>query len=77
MACLFVILTATFHQGSEVFQLNKDEGYNWAKARLVADGHELYDEIWSDQPPGLTWLLVGWSRLAGRGVPEARLFALL
>jgi len=51
-ACLFVLILAVFHPGLDAFGLNKDEGFNWTKARLVADGYSLYAEIWSDQPPG-------------------------
>ena len=76
-ACLFVLILATFHPGLHAFRLNKDEGFNWTKARLVADGYPLYTEIWSDQPPGFTWLLAGWGWLVGWGLPEARLFMLI
>jgi hypothetical protein len=36
-----------------------DEGINLMKARLVQLGHPLYEEVWADQPPGLTVLLAG------------------
>lgn len=40
-----------------VYEFNSDEGLNLQKAVLVAQGHSLYTEIWSDQPPLLTWVL--------------------
>lgn len=76
-ACLFVVLMATSHFSPKLFHLNKDEGYNWMKSRLVADGYELYDEIWSDQPPGFTWVLAGWCQAVGWEVSKARLLALM
>ncbi|PWV97125.1 PelA/Pel-15E family pectate lyase [Hoeflea marina] len=42
-----------------VYEFNPDEGFNLQKAVLVSQGHALYSEIWSDQPPLLTyWLAV-------------------
>ncbi len=75
-ACLFVGVLVTSHPALHAFQLNKDEGYNWMKARLVADGHLLYEEIWSDQPPAFTWMLAGWCRIVGWDLPNTRLFML-
>ena len=40
-----------------VYELQVDEGLNLTKAVLVAKGHHLYHEIWSDQPPLLTYAL--------------------
>ncbi len=39
------------------YELQVDEGFNLIKAVLVAKGHHLYHEIWSDQPPLLTYTL--------------------
>lgn len=58
--CLARILT-----WPDAVRLDYDEGVNLMKARLVLDGHGLYREIWSDQPPLFTWLLAGWTALVG------------
>ena len=71
---LFLGVLAATHPGLNAFQLNKDEGYNWMKARLLADGHLLYDEIWSDQPPAFTLMLAGWCQVVGWEIENARLF---
>lgn len=39
------------------YNLQSDEGLNLEKAALVANGYHLYQEIWSDQPPLLTYTL--------------------
>lgn len=41
----------------ERFQHSYDEGINLIKGLLCAQGHDLYIDIWSDQPPLLTLLL--------------------
>ena len=38
------------------FEIDPDEGYNLMKVLLVQRGQSLYSEIWSDQPPGFTYL---------------------
>jgi|GEM_PF-1252505 len=40
-------------------QIGADEGFELAKATLVLAGHELYTEVWNDQPP-LHTFLVAW-----------------
>lgn len=49
-----------------------DEGVNLAKARLVREGHALYREVWSDQPPLFTYALAGCQRLFGNSPITAR-----
>lgn len=39
-------------------QIGSDEGFELAKATLCIHGHGLYAEIWNDQPPLHTFLLV-------------------
>ncbi|MEM1012451.1 MAG: glycosyltransferase family 39 protein [Planctomycetota bacterium] len=46
-------------------RIDVDEGGNLAKARLLSIGHDLYGDIWSDQPPMFTWLVAGWEALLG------------
>jgi len=41
----------------DVVQFDIDEGFNLMKALLTQRGQRLYVEVWSDQPPLLTWLL--------------------
>jgi 4-amino-4-deoxy-L-arabinose transferase-like glycosyltransferase len=38
-------------------QIGADEGFELAKATLCLKGHELYTEIWNDQPPLHTFLI--------------------
>jgi hypothetical protein len=53
-------------------QIGADEGFELAKATLCAHGHELYSEVWNDQPPLHTFLVtqiikhVSYSVLAAR-----------
>src|SRR5690348_17351349 len=41
------------------YEYGPDEGFNLQKAVLVTQGYHLYEDIWSDQPPFLTYLLAG------------------
>jgi hypothetical protein len=66
-----------FRPFAGAFELDPDEGNNLMKARLVADGHRMHAEVWSDQPPGFTYLLAGWLGLAGWTVEAGRLLVLL
>lgn len=61
----------------DVFVFDPDEGNNLMKARLVADGHRLYTEVWSDQPPLFTHVLRTWMGLTGWTVEGARTLVLL
>ena len=58
-------------------RLDRDEGFNLMKADLVARGHVLYREIWSDQPALFTHLLVAWRWVAGESDSAARVLVLL
>ena len=58
------------------FELNTDEGINLQKARLVNAGYALYTEVWSDQPPLLTWMLAGTQRVSGGSVVAGRVLVL-
>jgi hypothetical protein len=55
---LIMILLSTFNHWWSDDWVTMDEGGNLMKAVLVAKGFHLYSEIWSDQPPILTFLLV-------------------
>lgn len=47
--------------------LDRDEGYNLIKAALVSQGHALYRDIWSDQPPLFTYMMAITDRWVGSG----------
>lgn len=76
-AIAFLVLMLVFDPFGGVFELDPDEGNNLMKARLLADGHRLHSEVWSDQPPGFTYLLAGWLDLTGWSVEQGRLLVLL
>lgn len=61
----------------DLARLDRDEGFNLMKADLVARGHVLYREIWSDQPALFTNLLVWWRQIAGESDTAARVLVLL
>ncbi|GIW71849.1 MAG: hypothetical protein KatS3mg102_1391 [Planctomycetota bacterium] len=77
---LVVVLLAgslcSFGPWWEVYEFDPDEGLNLGKALLVARGHELCAEVWSDQPPLFTWALALLVRLVGPSVTAARLLVL-
>ena len=74
---LFVVLVWMLVPFGDVFTFDPDEGNNLMKARLVADGHGLYSEIWSDQPPLFTHMLRAWMPLVGWTVAGGRVLVLL
>src|SRR5262245_50808733 len=55
-----------------IYEFGPDEGFNLMKAALVASGFPLYSEIWSDQPPVLTFILAAVQRLVPFDVAAAR-----
>lgn len=55
------------------YELDPDEGNNLIKALLLDRGRELYSEIWSDQPPFYSYLLLYTFRVFGWGVEIGRL----
>ena len=61
---------------ARAFAWKYDEGVEAIKANLMARGHRLYEEIWSDQPPLFSLLLVGVFRLFGETVSVARVLVL-
>lgn len=58
--------------GRDCFQFDHDEGVNLARSQLVAQGHLLYTDVWSDQPPLFTLLQAGAFRLFGFSVSAGR-----
>ncbi|OOZ38868.1 hypothetical protein BOW53_13825 [Solemya pervernicosa gill symbiont] len=60
-----------------VYEFNTDEGLNLQKAALVNSGYQLYSDIWSDQPPVLTYILAAVHELFPFSVTAARTTILL
>src|SRR5262245_12551418 len=60
-----------------VYEFHLNEGINLIKGALVANGYTLYDQIWNDQPPGLTLVLAAIHRLFpfNVGIPRAVVIA--
>lgn len=69
---LFFLAIALFFPIGD-FQVESDEGVNLAKAIALENGHELYSDIWSDQPPVLTYILAAVIRVFGYQVTLSRL----
>lgn len=59
-----------------IFELNPDEGGNLAKSVLLTQGFRLYQDIWSDQPPLVTWLGAALVALGGPSIVAARVMVL-
>lgn len=58
---------------ANAFEYDADEGLNLMKATLVARGHALYRDVWSDQPPLHTLMLAGVFALTGPSALIARM----
>lgn len=69
---LFALLTFWIMSAGQVFQFNPDEGIELSKVMLLQQGYRLYDQIWNDQPPLLTWTLFHWLALFGNSITAAR-----
>jgi 4-amino-4-deoxy-L-arabinose transferase-like glycosyltransferase len=69
---LFAFLTFWIMSAGQVFQFNPDEGIELSKVMLLQQGYRLYDQIWNDQPPLLTWTLFHWLALFGNSITAAR-----
>lgn len=76
-ALLFVALMCALGPWWDLHEIDADEGINLMKAALVAEGHHLFTEIWSDQPPLLTYLLAALQETVGRSAGAARALVLL
>jgi Dolichyl-phosphate-mannose-protein mannosyltransferase len=60
-----------------VYEFHPNEGLNFIKGALVANGYTLYDQVWNDQPPGLTLILAAIHRIFpfSIGIPRAVIIA--
>ena len=72
VAAVFVAFVCAVVPFWSFFELDVDEGINLAKSTLVSQGHALYSDIWSDQPPLFTWILGAVFRVFGFSVTLAR-----
>jgi len=59
------------------FEFDPDEGGEAMRALLVARGYPLYSQVYSDQPPVLTYLLAACMRIFGPDVNIGRTLILL
>jgi 4-amino-4-deoxy-L-arabinose transferase-like glycosyltransferase len=73
---LFVLALSQVTPLGTAFGYYGNEGFNLMKALLTVEGHGLYREVWSDQPPLFTFLLAGLFKLFGFSILAARLMVL-
>jgi hypothetical protein len=73
---IYGVLMLRFFPYWRDFSISSDEGYNLMKAAMVVKGYALYSQIWSDQPPFLTYLLAWLYQLRGFSVYSSRLLIL-
>jgi hypothetical protein len=73
----FLLVCVFLNPFGDRFELDRDEGINLMKGMLVARGHGLYGEIWSDQPPVFTFALAGLIKVFGVAVNPGRVLVLL
>jgi len=71
-ALAFAIFVTLIGPWWSVFELDPDEGFNLMKAVLVVGGHAMFTEIWSDQPPFLTYILALVHHVFGPNIGVAR-----
>ena len=62
---MLVALVILFYPFRFAFELDADEGVNLMKSLLVNQGAELYTDVWSDQPPVLTYLIAALFQIVG------------
>lgn len=60
------------NRSSQVFEFDPDEGNNVIKALLVREGYSYGTEIWTDQPPLFSYLLVPAFAIFGTTMDVAR-----
>lgn len=76
-ALVFFAFTFSYYPFREKIQFDTDEGLNLMRSMLVTNGHALYSEVSSDQPPLFTQILGLLFRLVGFEVNPARMLVLL
>ncbi len=75
-ALTYIGIMSLVFEYADVFEFNPDEGNNLIKSLLLDRGYSLGYQIWTDQPPGFTYLLWGVFKVFGWSVPIARLTVL-
>jgi Dolichyl-phosphate-mannose-protein mannosyltransferase len=73
----FMLAMFLFFPYRERFEFDQDEGVEAMKALLLARGHPLYSEVWSEQPPLFTYLLAACFRVFGPDIDMARSLVVL
>lgn len=71
VACLVALLLLS--PWRSLAPIHQDEGYNLMKAFLLLNGHKLYSDVWSDQPPVFTYTLEVMFRIFGASLSVGRL----
>lgn len=74
---LLAAIVVLFYPFRFVFELDADEGVNLIKSVLVSQGERLYTDVWSDQPPLLTHIIVALFQWIGVNLTAVRLLILL
>ena len=74
---MLVALVILFYPFRFAFELDADEGVNLMKSLLVNQGADLYTDVWSDQPPLLTYLIAVLFQIVGVNLTAVRLMILL
>jgi hypothetical protein len=77
LATLYVAIAGIFNRLRFAYELDPDEGYNLMKVMLLGRGYALYREIWSDQPPGYTYLGLLFVRIFGEHVDSVRFLTIV
>ena len=76
-AFLFCIVVSVSSRWWIAYEFNPDEGLEVGKALLMARGYELYNDIWNDQPPLFSGVLVLLEYVFPESVAAKRLFVLI
>jgi hypothetical protein len=71
LSCFILLRTSI----NRVVEFQGDEQLELMKGRLVEQGYPLYREIWSDQPPALTYVYAALMHWGGPGVAGPRLLS--
>jgi hypothetical protein len=74
---IFVIFILFFFPFRNRFEFNNDEGIQLMKSMMVIEGYPLYDQVWSDQPPLMTYILVFVFKIFGLDVNVGRFTILI
>src|SRR5262249_7751748 len=71
LSTLIMMLLSALHPLWSDQWVSADEGGNFMKTALVTKGFHLYSEIWNDQPPVLTYVLVPTEMAFPGNMPES------